>query len=91
MQDQDAIDFGDAALQELLATVAERTGDPTHKELLLDFLISMPPLAEWSAEDRELLAQTCVYITSLARLSRELEQLNGPDARPNPPDGASDH
>ena len=80
MEDRDASDSGDAALKELLTTVAERTTDPNHRKLLLDFLVDMPPLAEWSTTDREMLTHTGVYITSLARLSRDLEQLNGPDA-----------
>lgn len=35
MQDEDAIDPGDVALQELLATVAERTTDPSIKSCFL--------------------------------------------------------
>jgi hypothetical protein len=72
MQDQDSVDPGDAALQELLASVAERADDLLKKERLVDYLITMPPLAEWSVEQREMLAQTCDYIHSLAQLSREL-------------------
>lgn len=75
MNDWDAIDSGDAALRELLATAAEHTVNPNHRKLLLDFLIDMPPLTEWSEMDRGMLTQTCAYITSLARLNRELEQL----------------
>jgi hypothetical protein len=38
---------------------------------------SRSPLVEWSAEELEMLTETCAYIRSLARLGRELEVLNG--------------
>jgi hypothetical protein len=40
MQDQDSIDPGDAALQELIASVADYVDDPVKKEFLLDFLVT---------------------------------------------------
>lgn len=72
MQDQTA---GDAALRELLVTVAERTADPVRKKRVLDFLTDMPPLAQWPSEEQDMLKQTCAYVTSLARMSRELAHL----------------
>jgi hypothetical protein len=77
MHAQDVVDPGDAALQELLTNIAERTRDPARRDKLLNFLITMPPLVEWSAEELEMLTETCAYIRSLARLGRELEVLNG--------------
>jgi hypothetical protein len=77
MQDQDFVDPGDAAPQELLASAAEPTRDPARRDRLLNFLLTMPPLVEWSAEELEMLTETCAYIRSLARLGRELEVLNG--------------
>ncbi|MGE2817950.1 hypothetical protein ACQI5H_22815 [Mycobacterium heidelbergense] len=81
MPDQDVVDPGDAALHELLASVAERTHDSLRRARILDYLITTPPLVEWSAEEREVLRQTCAYIISLARLNRELEHLSRPPAR----------
>ncbi len=80
MQDQDSVDPGDAALQELIASVADYIDDPVKKELLLDFLTIMRPMAEWSEGELELLTQTCAYVISLARLNRDLKQLNGHSA-----------
>ena len=74
MQDQTA---GDAALRQLLVAVAESTADPVRKERVLNFLTGMPPLAEWPSDERDMLKQTCAYVTSLARMSREMEQLIG--------------
>jgi hypothetical protein len=91
MQDQDSVDSGDAALQELIASVADYIDDPVKKELLLDFLIIMRPMAEWSERELEVLTQTCAYVISLARMSRDLEQLNGPSAPRDSPDRPSDH
>jgi hypothetical protein len=83
MHDQDSVDPGDAALQELLTLVAEQIGDPDKKVAVLDFLISMPPLAEWSTDERGMLRGTCGYIISLARMSRELDGLHGRETHDN--------
>lgn len=79
MQNPDNPDPGDAALQELLASIAEHTDDPAKREFVLDFLLllAMKPLAEWSRPELDRLRQTCVYVISLARMSRELETLKG--------------
>jgi hypothetical protein len=77
MHAKDVVDPGDEALQELLANIAERTRDPARRDKLLNFLLTMPPLVEWSAEELEMLTETCAYIRSLVRLGRELEVLNG--------------
>jgi hypothetical protein len=71
----DAVDPGDAALQELLASMAEYTQDFERRDRLLDHLLTMPPLVEWSPDALDKLRETCRYIISLARLGRELERL----------------
>jgi hypothetical protein len=53
MQSDDSVEPGDAALQELLASVAERMSDGERRDVLLDFMLTMPPLADWPAEHRE--------------------------------------
>ena len=77
MQNPDTVDDGDASLQELLASVAEDVHDPAKKALVADFLLTMRPLAEWSTAELDVLTQTCGYVISLARMSRELDKLNG--------------
>ena len=91
MQDQNSVDPGDAALQELIASVADYIDDPVKKELLLDFLIIMRPVAEWSEGELQVLTQTCAYVISLARMSRDLEPLNGHSAPRESPNQPSDH
>lgn len=45
------VDPGHAALQQLLASVAEHTLDPAKRDALISYLTTMPPVAEWSAAD----------------------------------------
>jgi hypothetical protein len=74
MHDPDA---GDAALQELLASIAEDTHDPARKAFVTNCLLTMRPLAEWSQPELDVLTDTCGYVISLARMGRELDKLNG--------------
>ena len=37
----------------------EHSDDPAKKEFLLDFLLTMKPLAEWSASELDVLTQAC--------------------------------
>jgi hypothetical protein len=68
---------GDAALQELLTSIAEHTHDPAKKAFVANFLLTLRPLAEWSQREFDVLTQTCGYVISLARMGRELGKLNG--------------
>lgn len=77
MKDPHAVDPGDAALQELLTSVAEHIHDPAKKASVTDFLLTMKPLAEWPQPELDVLTETCAYVISLARMSRELDKLNG--------------
>lgn len=86
MQDQDKVGTSDAVLRELLASVAEHTHDPANKAFVLDFLLTMEPLAEWPEPALDALSQTCGYVISLARMSRALERLSGQDSRAALPD-----
>lgn len=81
VQSDDVIDPGDAALHEFLALVAEQTNDPARRDQVIDFLMTMPPLAQWSAQERDILTETCGYVISLARLRRELDELDDPSDR----------
>jgi hypothetical protein len=75
MKPGDLVDPGDAALRALLASMAERTHDVERRDKLLDFMMTTPPLADWSTPSLEALRETCQYIISLGRLGRELRQL----------------
>lgn len=75
MKPDDVVDPGDAALQELLATMARHSRDPVRREILLDAVLTTPPLATWPAKSLDALQETCRYIADLARMSRQAEQL----------------
>ncbi|WP_156685610.1 hypothetical protein [Mycobacterium sp. Marseille-P9652] len=71
MTSDDVVDPGDAAIQALLALTAEKTGDDEKRGLLIDCILTAPPLAEWSSGCREKLLETCVYIKGLANDLRQ--------------------
>lgn len=56
------VDPGDAAIQALLALTAENTDDDAKREMLMDFMLTAPPLAEWPSNWREILLETCRFI-----------------------------
>jgi hypothetical protein len=76
VHDDDRVNPGEAALQELLASMAEHTSDPHRRERLLDALITTKPLSEWSAEELAMLADTCAYVISLSRINSELRAIS---------------
>lgn len=79
MESVDLVDPGDAALQALLASMAENTHDFERRDRLLDYVKTVPPLVDWPTDSLEALRETCQYIISLARLSRELRQVSEKD------------
>lgn len=46
----DVVDPGDAALQALLAALAERTHDRQRRGMVLDFILTLPPLRHWPTD-----------------------------------------
>jgi len=68
----DLVDRGDAVLQALLASMAERTHDVERRDRLLDYMMTVPPTAGWPTDSLEALRQPRQYLISLARLSCEL-------------------
>lgn len=56
--------------------MAGRSRDDVRRSILNDFMLSVPPLADWPTESLDALQEACRYIISLGRLSRELSQLN---------------
>jgi hypothetical protein len=74
VESDDVVDPGDAALQALLATMAENTRDHERREKLLDAILTLPPLTEWPVDCREKLWETCEFVISCAReLKRRTE------------------
>jgi hypothetical protein len=71
MDADDVVDPGDAALQELLAAIAERTDDTDKRDRLIDHILTGPPLSEWPAASREQLRETCAFVIGLARQLRQ--------------------
>lgn len=66
MESDDVVDPGDAAVQALLALTAEHTRDEEKRDMLMDFLLTAPPLSEWPPDWREILLDTCKFINYLA-------------------------
>lgn len=75
MDVDDVVAPGDAALQMLLASIAEHANDAGRREKLLGAMITVPPLADWPTGSLEALQMTCQYVMGLGRLSRKLTQL----------------
>lgn len=50
MHCHDVVEPGDAALQALLAAIAERTFDPGKRDRVLDLVLTLPPLSDWPTE-----------------------------------------
>lgn len=46
----DVVDAGDAALQALLAALAERTRDSERRDEMLDLMLTLPPVRRWSTD-----------------------------------------
>ena len=46
----DLVDRGDAVLQALLASMAERTHDVERRDRLLDYMMTVPPIAGWPTD-----------------------------------------
>ena len=63
------------AIQALLALTAENTDDDEKREKLLDAILTIPPLTEWPADSVDQLRDTCKFVISLGRLSRQLREM----------------
>lgn len=72
MSPDDVVEPVDAALQALLALTAEHTDDRDKSDLIYDFILTCSPVNEWPAASRDRLAETCNYVSGLARAFRGL-------------------
>lgn len=50
MDSDDVVQPGDAALQSVLAAVADRTFDPEKRDRAIDLILTLPPLREWPTD-----------------------------------------
>jgi len=63
----DVVDPTDAALHQLLAQMAEHTGDERMRERIADLMLTLPPVAQWPPEMLEEWRQTYEYVRGLRR------------------------
>ncbi|WP_025737609.1 hypothetical protein [Mycobacterium genavense] len=52
MESDDIAKQGDAAIQALLALSADNTRNEEKRDMLVDFILATPPLAEWPSDWR---------------------------------------
>jgi hypothetical protein len=62
----DVVEPDDAAIQALLALTADHTHDDGKRDMLIDGILTIPPLTEWPPDCWEKLWETCQFIKSLA-------------------------
>ena len=80
MESDDRVDPGYAALQAVLAAIADRTADLGERDELFDHIVTLPPLRDWPTAALVQLQGIC---TAVAGLSRQLEERN-PEMSPGP-------
>ncbi|OBH51296.1 hypothetical protein A5686_12350 [Mycobacterium sp. E2479] len=76
VESDDVVDPGDAAIQALAALTAERTCDEEKRDMLMDFILTAPPLVEWPPDWREILMDACRFIINLAEDLRLKGKIN---------------
>jgi hypothetical protein len=86
VHDEDSVHPDDALLQAALAATAEYVHDPAKKDLILDFVMTARPLAEWSKDELQILMRICEYPAGLARMSRETDERTGSKPPQQEPD-----
>ena len=77
VESDDVVDPGDAAIQALAAITAEHTRDEEKRDMLMDFMLTAPPLGEWPPDWREILLKACQFIINLADDLRLRGEVNG--------------
>ena len=79
MESDDVVDPGDAAIQALAALAAQNTRDDEKRDMLMDFILTAPPLAEWPPNWREILLETCRFIANLGEDLRRKDEIRDCD------------
>lgn len=72
----DHVDPADAALQALLAGIADCTPDGEKRDKIIDYMLTIPELRDWPTDSLTRLQDTCTFVASLSRRLRE----QGPNA-----------
>lgn len=77
MDSSDVVDPADAALNELLAHIAENAHNQDRREKILDLMLTLSPVADWPREMLDEWRTTYGYIRSLRRQheQRQLERM----------------
>ena len=71
MDDADSVDPGDAALQAVLADIADRMPDEETREKMIDHILTVPSLKHWPTASLLQLQKTCTYVAGLSRRLRQ--------------------
>lgn len=79
VESKDIVDRGEAAVQALAALTAQNTHDDEKRDMLMDFILTAPPLAEWPSDWREILSEACQFIAHLAEDLRRRGEIHGGD------------
>jgi hypothetical protein len=72
VESDDIVDPTDAAIQALLAAIAQNTDDDDKRDRLIGYILTIPPLTEWPPDCREKLRETCEFVISLRHPSIDL-------------------
>jgi hypothetical protein len=77
MDSSDAVHAADAAINELLGQIADRTDEPERRERIIDLMLTLPPSREWPPEALDQFRATYEYIRGLRRdlEQRQLEEM----------------
>lgn len=67
MDSSDAVHPADAAINELLGQIADRTRQPERRERIIDLMLTLPAIDEWPPEALDQLRATYEYIRGLRR------------------------
>ena len=67
----DRVDPADAALQALLAGIADCTPDGEKRDTIIDYMLTIPELKDWTPDSLARLQDTCNFVVSLSRQLRE--------------------
>ncbi|CAM2809277.1 hypothetical protein BST27_00910 [Mycobacterium intermedium] len=65
MESDDVVEPIDAAFQALLALTAENTKDDEKRDMLIDGIVTAPPVAEWPKECQQSFYRPAVTYTIL--------------------------
>ena len=71
VQSGDVVDPADAALNDLLAHIAETSGDDEKREKIFDLMLTAPPMPEWPLEFLQAMYEVCSWVGLRHRLEHD--------------------